>query len=159
MREVSRATPRKEEIMDQAEMLTLMASLYSKLVNDVAEKVIAKTGNYVSDTAAERVSELAAQVFEERIEAALEKFDATEVVARAIDAHDFDSKIEAAIDGYDFDDKVETAIDDYDFDDKMESAIDNLGLDDKVNSAISDYDFTDKVVAVVEGLTLRVRIG
>ena len=122
--------PRKEEIMDQAEMLTLMASLYSKLVNDVAEKVIAKTGNYVS-----------------------------EVVARAIDAHDFDSKIEAAIDGYDFDDKVETAIDDYDFDDKMESAIDNLGLDDKVNSAISDYDFTDKVVAVVEGLTLRVRIG
>ena len=117
--------------MDQAEMLTLIGGLYDKLVNDVAEKVIAKTGNYVSDTAAERVSELAAQVFEERIEAALEKFDATEVVARAIDAHDFDSKIEAAIDGYDFDDKVETAIDGYDFDDKM--------------------------IAVVEGLTLRAR--
>lgn len=132
--------------MDQAEMLTLIGGLYDRLVNDVAEKVIAKTGNYVAEGAAERISELAAQVFEERIEAALEKFDATEVVSRAIDAHDFDSKIEAAIDNYDFDDK-------------MESAIDNFGLDDKVDAAISAYDFDDKVVAVVEGLTLRLRIG
>jgi len=125
--------------MDQAEMLTLIGGLYKKLVNDVAEKVIATT-----QLSSERVSELAAQVFEERIEAALEKFDATEVVSRAIDAHDFDSKIEAAMDNYDFDDKMETAIDDYDFDIKMETAIDS-------------YDFDDKVTAIVEGLTLRVR--
>jgi len=109
--------------MDQAEMLTLIGGLYKKLVNDVAEKVIATMTErpVVVDDAEMRA--IAVAVFEELIEGALEQYDPSDVVQSAIDDLDLDSEL---------DEKVDTAIENYDFEDKITAAVQELHFEIKV---------------------------
>jgi hypothetical protein len=104
--------------MDQAEMLTMLSGLYGKLVNDVAEKVIATMAERPVVVSDAEMRAIAVAVFEEMIEPALEQYDPSDVVDQAIDnlglESDIDDKIEerleAALENYDFDDKVTAAV-------------------------------------------------
>jgi len=109
--------------MDQAEMLTLIGGLYKKLVNDVAEKVIATMNERPAIVDDAEMRSVAVAVFEELIEPALEQYDPSDLVQQAIDDLDLDSELN---------EKVDTAIENYDFDDKVTTAVRELHFEIKV---------------------------
>lgn len=108
--------------MDQAEMLDLLASLYSKLVNDVAAKVISlQTQNNGLDTLKEHIAE-------------------------AVKAQ-IGTDIEDAVRDYDFSDDIDRAMSDFDFglDDVVSEYLSGRTGKDALKDALRSCDFTVSV--------------
>ena len=106
--------------MDQALMLSTLVGLYDKLVKDVAAQVVATMAEkpvFVCDVRQQVVQKtnwpemraIAVEVFEEKIDGALENYDCSEAVDAAIENYDIDSKIEEAIEDIDWDEKIKEA--------------------------------------------------
>ena len=97
--------------MDQAQLLTLIGSLYDKLVDDVAQRVI------------------------DRTRTALENDSAIMSAVEAAIVHYMETRFD--IDNYvDIDDKVGEAINDWDISDKISEEFENLDISDKVQDAL-----------------------
>lgn len=132
--------------MDQAQMLTLLSSLYDKLLRDVAAHVIATT----AEVSSERISELAAQVYEER-EAARPGIvsDAEIAEMRVVAIAVFEEMIEPALEEYDPSDSIEEALDSRDLESEVsaavEVAVENLDIEETVRSALRNVEFTVSV--------------
>lgn len=115
--------------MDQALMLSTLGGLYDKLVKDVAAQVVATMAEkpvFVCDV---EMRAIAVEVFEEKIDGALENYDCSDAVDAAIENYDIDSKIEEAVEGLDIDSKVEDAIGGIDLDEKIKEAFCGLRVE------------------------------
>ena len=111
---------------DQAAMLATVGGLYHKLVKDVAAHVIATMAEkpvFVCDAEMRAIAE---DVFESKIEGALENYDCSDAVEEALGDHDIDSKVDDAVSEIDMDSKVEEALDNVDWEDKVKDVIRNL---------------------------------
>ncbi len=126
--------------MDQALMLSTLGGLYDKLVKDVAAQVVATMAEkpvFVCDVRQQVVQKtnwpemraIAVDVFEEKIDGALENYDCSDAVDAAIDALDISSKVEEAVDDLDISSKVEEAIEDIDLDEKIKEAFCGLRVE------------------------------
>ena len=126
--------------MDQALMLSTLGGLYDKLVKDVAAQVVATMAEkpvFVCDVRQQVVQKtnwpemraIAVEVFEEKIDAALENYDCSEAVDAAIDALGISSKVEEAVEGLDIDSKVEDAIGGIDLDERIKRAFCGLRVE------------------------------
>lgn len=102
-----------------AVQLTEMAR---RLESEIREQLLEE--HAVEDSEAMR--KVAEDVFESRIDAALENYDCSDAVEEALRDHDIDSKVEDAIADIDFDNKVEEAFDNVDLDSKIKDAIKHL---------------------------------
>ena len=126
--------------MDQALMLSTLGGLYDKLVKDVAAQVVATMAEkpvFVCDVRQQVVQKtnwpemraIAVEVFEEKIDGALENYDCSDAVDAAIDALDISSKVEEAVDDLDISSTVDAAIEDIDWDEKIKEAFCGLRVE------------------------------
>jgi hypothetical protein len=116
--------------MDQAQLLSLIGSLYDKLVADVAASVATMNKESLTYLVSARMTE----VIDARIQVWVE--------------HNLDDVIE----GW-----VETNLN---LDDTIESWVDsNLDLEDAAKEAVSELDMTDIVRDAVQGLTFEVSVS
>jgi len=92
--------------MDQALIQGTFAGLYEKLVADVAARVVAMMAEKPVFVCDAEMRAIAAAVFEEKIDGALENYDCSDAIDEALKDIDFDSKVEDAVEGIDWEDKV-----------------------------------------------------
>lgn len=120
--------------MDQSQLLTLIGSMYDKLVEDVAQRVTSQLETLIAHRFAIARSEL-----EETIAARIADEDALDdrIATWAQENIDVDHDIERYMNNqFDIDDHVDFA--------------------DKVNDALNDIDWKSRVNEVLDGATIRI---
>lgn len=110
-------------------MLSTLGGLYDKLVKDVAAQVVATMAEKPVFVCDAEMRAIAVEVFEEKIDGALENYDCSDAVDAAIENYDIDSKIEEAVEGLDIDSKVEDAIGGIDLDERIKRAFCGLRVE------------------------------
>ena len=100
--------------------LTEMSRRLESELRGIAEDV---ADEYLDKEAMRKVAE---DVFESKIDAALENYDCSDAINEALKDHDIDAKVEDAVEEIDFDSKVEEALDNLYWEDKVKGVIRNL---------------------------------
>lgn len=130
--DVARCDDRKDRDMDQAQLLSLIGSLYDKLVADVAARVQSQVD----------LSTLTTTWVDARVKVAL---DDAQVVTDAM-TQAIDERIQNWADTY-LDDAIEAWTEN------------NLDLEDAAKEAVGDLDMGDIVRDAVQGLTFEVSVS
>lgn len=91
--------------MDQAAMLSVLSGLYDKLVNDVAQRVLAQLNTTTLESAMDSWA-MTSGILEDRV---------NDLLVTALDNHDFDDAVRGSLENIDLDDMITTAVQELDF--------------------------------------------
>jgi hypothetical protein len=121
--------------MDQSQLLTLIGSMYDKLVEDVAQRVTSQLETLIGQRFANARAEL-----EETVAARI-----------AVDEDALDDRIATWVqENIDVDHDIDRYMNNqFDIDDHVDFA-------DKVNDALNDIDWKQRVNEVLDGATIRI---
>jgi hypothetical protein len=161
---VARCDDRKDRDMDQAQLLSLIGSMYDKLVNDVATQVQSQLNlGTVTDIINESIDARVKAVVEDdfanlfrRVAAIEDKGIHANLVTEVIDA-----RIQTWA-GYNLSDAIATWVENnLDLDDRIENWVENnLDLEDAAREAVSEIDLGDSVREIIKNeLTFEVHVS
>jgi hypothetical protein len=163
---VARCDDRKDRDMDQAQLLSLIGSLYDKLVEDVAQRVATMN----KESLAYLVDASVTESIDARVKAVVEDDFANlfrrvaAIEDKGIHANLVTEVIDARIQtwaGYNLSDAIATWVENnLDLDDRIENWVENnLDLEDAAREAVSEIDLGDSVREIIKNeLTFSVSV-